>query len=240
MSVYRDTAVVLRNYKLGESDRIIVMMTAQHGKVRAVAKGVRKTKSKFGARLEPLSHVDVQLYKGRNLDIVNQVELISSTAKLHGDLERLTQGISMLEAVDQISQDREPAAYLYKMLVGALEQLSQHASPIVLAAFYWKLLAAEGVSPQLSRCVDCQGDTELVAFDMLQGGAQCRVCRTGVSITSSALELMRMILGGGLAAALEQTATPATREVTHLATQAMENHIERRLKSVSMFEQRNR
>ena len=240
MSVYRDTAVVLRNYKLGESDRIIVMMTAEHGKIRAVAKGVRKTRSKFGARLEPLSHIDVQLYKGRNLDIVNQVELITSTARLRGDLDRLTQGISMLEAVDQISQDREPAQYLYKMLVGALEQLALHSSPIVLAAFYWKLLAAEGVSPQILRCVDCQRDDELVAFDMLQGGAQCRACRTGVGITAPALELLRMILGGELSVALAQSATPATGEVTHLAMQAMENHIERRLKSVSMFEQRNR
>lgn len=240
MSVYRDKAVVLRNYKLGESDRIIVMMTENHGKVRAVAKGVRKTKSKFGARLEPLSHVDIQLYKGRNLDIVNQVEMITSTAQLHGDLDRLTQGISMLEAVDQIAQDGEPAPYLYRMLVGALEQLAAHASPIVLAAFYWKLLAAEGVSPQLNLCVDCQNETDLVAFDILQGGAQCRVCRTGVSITPQALDLLRMILGGELASALAKSATPATNEVTHLATQAMENHIERRLKSVAMFEQHNR
>lgn len=240
MSLYRDSAVVLRNYKLGESDRIIVMMTSEHGKVRAVAKGIRKTKSRFGARLEPLSHIDVQLYKGRNLDIVTQVELINSSYLLHRDLDRLLQGISMLEAVDQIAIDRVPAPYLYRMLVGAINELSKHASPIVLAAFYWKLLAAEGVTPEIERCVGCQSDGDLVAFDLLEGGAQCRSCRTGVSITPQALELLRQILGGQLNEALAKGETAATAEVTHLATQSMEHHIERRLKSISMFDQRNR
>lgn len=240
MNLYRDSAVVLRNYKLGESDRIIVMMTEEHGKVRAVAKGVRKTKSRFGARLEPLSHIDVQLYKGRNLDIVTQVELVTSSFLLHKDLDRLIQGMSMLEAVDQIAVDREPAPYLYRMLVGALDTLSRRASPIVLAAFYWKLLAAEGVSPEVNMCVGCQSKSELVAFDLLEGGAQCVRCRSGVSITPQALELMGQILGGRLNEALAEEETPATAEVTHLATQAMEHHIERRLRSVSMFDQHNR
>ncbi|MEO8162691.1 MAG: DNA repair protein RecO [Ilumatobacteraceae bacterium] len=240
MNLYRDSAVVLRNYKLGESDRIIVMMTSEHGKVRAVAKGIRKTKSRFGARLEPLSHVDVQLYKGRNLDIVTQVELVSSSFLLHQDLDRLLQGISMLEAVDQIAMDRVPAPYLYRMLVGAINELARHASPIVLAAFYWKLLAAEGVTPEINRCVGCRIDGDLVAFDLLEGGAQCRSCRTGVSITPQALHLLGQILGGQLNEALAEEETAATTEVTHLATQSMEHHIERRLKSVSMFDQRNR
>mgnify|MGYP000745639596 FL=1 len=103
MTQYLERAVVLRTYKLGEADRIVVLMTEGHGKVRAVAKGIRKTKSKIGARLEPMSHVEILLYKGRELDVVNQVELISSSAKLHHDLDRLTQGISMLEAVDYIA-----------------------------------------------------------------------------------------------------------------------------------------
>ena len=240
MSLYRDSAVVLRNYKLGESDRIIVMMTEEHGKVRAVAKGIRKTKSRFGARLEPLSHIDVQLYRGRNLDIVTQVELVTSSYLLHRNLDRLLQGISMLEAVDQIAVDREPAPYLYRMLVGAIGELSKHASPIVLAAFYWKLLAAEGVTPEITRCVGCQSEAELVAFNPLEGGAQCSRCRTGVSITPQALELIGEILGGRLNDALAREETAATIEVTHLATHSMENHIERRLKSVSMFDQRNR
>ena len=81
MSLYRDKAIVLRNYDLREADRIIVMMTEEHGKVRAVANGVRKMSSRFGARLEPLSHIDVLLNRGKDLDTVNQVELVSSARR---------------------------------------------------------------------------------------------------------------------------------------------------------------
>ena len=97
VTLYRDTGVVLRTYKLGESDRIVVILTAEHGKVRAVAKGVRKTKSRFGGRLEPLSHLSLLMYEhrqqgvtGRELDIVSQADTIDSPGALLGDLDRLT------------------------------------------------------------------------------------------------------------------------------------------------------
>ncbi|KGA21539.1 hypothetical protein GM51_1835, partial [freshwater metagenome] len=94
--LYRDVGVVLRTYKLGESDRIIVFLTQDHGKVRAVAKGVRKTRSKFGGRLEPLSHVEMQLHRGKDLDIVSQVESIDTTAAVFGDLDSMTEASSIL------------------------------------------------------------------------------------------------------------------------------------------------
>ncbi|MFM7124692.1 MAG: DNA repair protein RecO [Actinomycetes bacterium] len=239
MTLYRDKGVVLRSYKLGESDRIVVLMTEQHGKVRAVAKGIRKTKSKIGARLEPLSHVEVQLYKGRELDTVSQVELIDSSARLHSNLDKLTQGMSMLEAVDQIAEDREPSPHLYRMLNGALNALMEHDSPVMLAAFYWKLLAAEGVSPQVHACVGCASKDRLVAFDIFHGGVQCQTCRTGISISQPAIDLLQQVLGGQLNIALAQPETPASFEISQLATQAMEHHIERRLRSVAMFSPRH-
>lgn len=239
MTLYRDKGVVLRSYKLGESDRIVVLMTEQHGKVRAVAKGIRKTKSKIGARLEPLSHVEVQLYKGRELDTVSQVELIDSSARLHNNLDKLTQGISMLEAVDQIAEDREPSPHLYRMLHGALNALMEQESPVMLAAFYWKLLAAEGVSPQVHSCVGCAAEDGLVAFDIIHGGVQCRTCRTGISISQLAIDLLQQVLGGQLNVALAQPESAASFEISQLATQAMEHHIERRLRSVSMFSPRH-
>ena len=239
MTLYRDKGVVLRSYKLGESDRIVVLMTEQHGKVRAVAKGIRKTKSKIGARLEPMSHVEVQLYKGRELDTVSQVELIDSSARLHSNLDKLTQGMSMLEAVDQIAEDREPSPHLYRMLHGALNALMEQESPVMLAAFYWKLLAAEGVSPQVQACVGCASKDGLVAFDIFHGGVQCRTCRTGISISPPAIDLLQQVLGGQLNVALAQPESPASFEVNQLATQAMEHHIERRLRSVAMFSPRH-
>jgi DNA repair protein RecO (recombination protein O) len=236
VSLYRDRAVVLRTYRLGESDRIVVLLTEHHGKVRAVAKGVRKTTSRFGARLEPLSNVNLLLYQGRELDIVSQADMVDTTAPLHHDLDRLTQGISMLEAVDQLAIEREPAPELYRMLVGALRTLGERPSSLVVPAFFWKLLAAEGVRPELDVCVRCGEAGPLVAFDVDQGGVLCRSCRSGAPVSPEALELLRQIMGGRLNEALAAPADAAAHEVAQLATRSMEHHLERRLRSVAMFE----
>lgn len=236
MTNYRDDAVVLRTYRLGESDRIVVLLTESHGKVRAVAKGVRKTRSRLGSRLEPLSVVSVLLHKGRELDIVSQVEAIDTASALRANLDKMTQGLAMLEAVDQMTIDREPVPHIHRMLVGALGALSRDGSALVVAAFYLKMLAAEGFAPELMQCVSCGGDEELIAFDVVGGGMQCRTCRTGPTVTPAAVSLMRRILGGELNAALAEAESPATHEVTHLATAALERQCERRLKSVGMFE----
>jgi DNA repair protein RecO (recombination protein O) len=234
--LYRDTAVVLRTYKLGEADRIIVLLTEEHGKVRAVAKGVRKTNSKFGARLEPMSHVKLLLAQGRELDIVSQAESVETLAPMLQDLDHLTNGIAVLEAADQMAMDREPAPQLYRMVVGALRTIGAHSGPLVVPAFYWKLLAADGLRPELDMCVRCGEDNQLVAFDMDQGGALCRNCRTGAPLSEDALEVMRMILGGRLNEALDLPASRTTHEVASHATRALEHHIERKLRTVAMFE----
>ncbi len=238
MSLYRDKAIVLRTYDLREADRIIVMMTESHGKVRAVAKGVRKTTSKFGARLEPLSHVDILLSTtGKDLDIVSQVELVSSARGFYTDLDRLTRGLAMLEAVDQLGMDREPTSHLYKMLAGALSWLNENDSSLVLAAFYFKLLVVEGVGAQVDICVGCgAGNEQLVAFDVFKGGGQCRECRTGTNLSFQAFEIIRDIVSGRLNKVLAMPENFASREVSTLATHCMEHHLERKLRSVSVFE----
>lgn len=234
--LYRDTAVVLRTYKLGEADRIVVLLTEHHGKVRAVAKGVRKTMSKFGARLEPLSHVRLLMYQGRELDIVSQADSVDTLAPLVSDLDHLTNGLALVEAVDQMALDREPAPHLYRMLVGALRTVAERSGPLVVPAFYWKLLASEGVRPALDECVRCGADEPLVAFDVAEGGVLCRSCRTGASLSADALAVMRMILGGRLNEALDLPAGPVTHEVAAHANRALEHHLERRLRTVAMFE----
>lgn len=234
--LYRDTGVVLRTYKLAESDRIVVVFTEAHGKVRAVAKGVRRTHSKFGARLEPMSHVRLLLHAGRELDIINQAESVESLAPMVADLDHITQGLTALEAVDQMSPDRQPNPQMYRMLVGALRTIATTASPLVVPSLFWKLLALEGVRPRLDVCVRCADSGPLVAFDMDHGGALCRNCRSGAPLGAEALGLMRMILGGRLNAALAVPCSPATHEVGSHATKAVEHHIERRLRSVNVFE----
>ncbi len=237
--LYRDTGVVLRTYKLRESDRIVVIHTLDNGKVRAVAKGVRKTKSKFGARLEPMSHVRLLLYRGRELDIVSQAESVEPLSPMLSTLDRASQGLAVLEAVDQLSLEREPNPQLYRMTVGVLRTIATDPSPLNVPAFYWKLLSAEGLRPQLDACIRCgesEPGTALVAFDLNEGGVLCRSCRSGQSISPGALALLRDILGGRMREALAQPESPLTHEVAALATRALEHHIERRLKAVAMFE----
>lgn len=234
--LYRDTGVVLRTYKLRESDRIVVLLTAENGKVRAVAKGVRKTKSKFGSRLEPMSHVKVLLYRGRELDIVSQTESVESLAPMLNSLDRASQGMAALEAVDMIAIERQPNRPLYEMLVGALRTIAERPSPVVVPAFFWKLLAAEGFRPVTDRCVRCGAAGPLVAFDVGEGGTLCRACRQGTPISAPALALLCDILGGRLSEALAADESAATHEVASLATRAIEHHVERRLRAVTMFE----
>ncbi len=236
MSLYREHGIVLRTYKLGEADRIVVFVTRGHGKVRAVAKGVRKTKSRFGSRLEPGSHVALQLYEGRELDIVTQAESVDHFRAIRDDLDRLAGAQVMLEATDQVSQEREPDARLYQLLLGALRTLAGSGSALVVPAFLLKLLAADGVQPLVEVCASCGEDTLLVAFDLGAGGLLCRSCRSGIAVSPDAVALLQDVLGGRLNAALAEPESDATREVTHLATSAMEHHLERRLRTVDALD----
>ena len=232
---------MLRTYKLGEADRIVVLLTAENGKVRAVAKGVRKTSSKFGARLEPMSHVRLLLYRGRELDIVSQAESVEPLAPLLSSLDRASQGMAVLEAADQLSMEREPAPQLYRMLVGVLRTIAERPAPLVVPAFYWKLLAAEGLRPELDACVRCgesEPDVALVAFDLARG--RRAVPRLPVRHRRSARPRSRCCAASSAAASTPPSSapeSPATHEVGVLATRALEHHLERRLRAVAMFEQ---
>lgn len=236
MPLYREEAVVLRTHKLGEADRIVVLMTSGRGKVRAVAKGVRKTKSRFGGRLEPPGHVSLLLYEGRNLDVINQAETVSPHRPLREDLDRMTDAMALVEAVDQVAQEGEANPALFKMLAGALGALADAPArpPLLVGAFYWKLLALEGVAPVLDGCVHC-GSDELVSFDPVEGGTLCREHRRGTAVDPATVELVRRVLGGQLSSALQEPAGPAVFAANHLATTALEAHLERRLRAVHLL-----
>ncbi len=136
MRLYRDRAVVLRQHKLGEADRIVTLLTREHGLVRAVAKGVRRTRSKFGARLEPFAHIDVQLHPGRNLDIVTQVQAIDAFATdIVSDYGRYTCACAVLETAERLAgEERAPAPALHRLTVGALRAVADGA---VRGNSYW-------------------------------------------------------------------------------------------------------
>jgi DNA repair protein RecO (recombination protein O) len=233
MPLYHDQGVVLRTHKLGEADRIVTLLTKAHGKVRAVAKGVRKTKSRFGGRLEPTSHVQLLLYEGRELDIVSQAESLDHFRAIRDDLDRLGQAVSMLEAADQLALEREPSPRLYDMLVGALRTLADQGAPLVVPAFFLKLLALEGFRPQVESCLVCGDEGPLVAWAIEDGGLRCVDHRQGAAVSGEAVAVLQDILGGRLGAALAQTHGPVVAEVDHLVIRALEHHLERRLRSVT-------
>ena len=154
MPLYRDEAVVLRTHKLGEADRIVTMLSRGHGKIRAVAKGVRRTGSKFGARLEPFMVADVQLYEGRSLDIVTQAESLGSYgAEITHDYGKYTSASVMVETADKITDD-SGSLQQYLLLVGALRSLSrsEHDPSVTLDSYLLRSLSIAGWAPSF---VDC-------------------------------------------------------------------------------------
>jgi DNA repair protein RecO (recombination protein O) len=170
---YRDEAVVLRTHKLGEADRIVTMLSRQHGKIRAVAKGVRRTASRFGARLEPFMVADLQLYRGRSLDIIQQAESIGSYgADIVDDYPRFTAATAMVEAADRLT-DHDAGLQHYLLLVGALRSLAkaEHPSGLTLDSYLLRALSIAGWAPSF---VDCAVTGEVgpghTAFVVQLGG----------------------------------------------------------------------
>lgn len=132
MQGYRDDGVVLRTQKLGEADRIITLLTRHNGRVRAVAKGVRRTKSRFGARLEPFTHVDVMIHPGRSLDVITQAEVIRAYGTpFMSDYPKYTAGTAMLEAAERFTPvEKEPAIRQFLLLIGGLRALGDAIGPV--------------------------------------------------------------------------------------------------------------
>ena len=232
--------MVIRTHRIGEADRIVVLLTEGHGKVRAVAKGVRRTASRFGARLEPMSHVSLLLWQGRgDLDTVNQAEAVDTYPVIRSDLDRVTQALSLLEVVDQLAQERHRRPRLYRMLVGALSVLDdpERAPDLVAPAFFLKALVLEGAGPVLDSCASCgwrprARRRRAGRLRPDRGRRAVPAMPAGAALSQAALDLMRSIMGGGLGGVLRGAVPPGSAEVAELATEAMEVHLDRRLRSV--------
>ncbi len=237
MALYRQEAVVLRTYKLGEADRIVVLYGRGRGKIRGVARGVRRTRSKFGSRLEPAAVVKLQLYEGRNLDVVTQAETAQVLPELRSDVERFGRASILLEIVDQVATEGEGNPALFKLLVGALTELDRSGNPLVVPAFVAKLLVLEGVQPQLECCVVCGTADGLVAVDLGEGGVLCQEHRRGEPISEEVRQLCVALFAGQVRHVLEQGSGPTGSELEAFAARMIEQHIERRLKSSAVLAQ---
>jgi DNA repair protein RecO (recombination protein O) len=189
MPPYKEQGIVLRAIKLGEADKIVTIMTQGSGKVRGVAKGIRKTTSRFGARLEPFTHVSLMLYRGRGqLDTVTQAEIIAPHMAIRQDLALFAAGETMLEAVDKVAQEHERNVRLALLLLSGLRALdAKPADPAAVAeSFMLKMLSLSGFHPALTACAIC-GDTDPQLFSADLGGAVCAQLRIEASLFSTML-----------------------------------------------------
>nr|WP_206038419.1 DNA repair protein RecO [Rhodococcus sp. HNM0569] len=239
--MYRDRAVVLRQHKLGEADLIITLLTGRYGLVRAVAKGVRRTRSKFGARLEPFAHVDVQLYPGRSLDTITQVQTVDAFAvDIVDDYARYTSACAVLETAERLAGDeRAPAPHLHRLTVGALESIAAHrrAPELVLDAFLLRAMSAAGWAPALVECARCGAAGPHRAFHVAAGGAVCVRCRPPGSATprDGVLDLMACYLRGDWAVVDSYESAQRT-QASGLIAAHLQWHLERQLRTLPLIE----
>jgi DNA repair protein RecO (recombination protein O) len=239
VSLYRDEAVVLRVQKLGEADRIITLLTKKNGRVRAVAKGVRRTRSKFGSTVEPFSHVDLQLYAGRNLDIVTQAESITAFGEtLVGDYARYTSGTAVLETAERLTaEEREPSLRLFLLVIGALRALGERDPSLVLDAFLLRAMSVSGYAPALLDCARCGSAGPHRAFSVPAGGTVCATCRPAGAASPSPLTLALMSdLMAGEWDAAEATDSRTRRDASGLVAAHLQWHLERGLRSLPLVE----
>lgn len=243
--LYRDEALVLRTYKLGEADRIIVLLTRAHGQVRAVAKGVRRTTSRFGARLEPFTMVDVQLHRGRSLDVVTQVETITPFARtIAADYSAFTCASTMVETAERLTEDDPdldtadtPQQFL--LLYGALHALARrrHAPGLVLDSYLLRALALAGWAPSCFDCARCGAPGPHLSFHVQAGGAVCGTCRPAgsVDVDPATMLMLGALLSGDWTVA-DSSAPRARAQASSLVSAYLTWHLERRLRSLALVE----
>jgi len=241
MPPYKEQGIVLRSSKLGEADKIVTILTQGSGKVRAVAKGVRKTTSRFGARLEPFTHASLMLYRGRGtLDTVTQAEIITPHAAIRSDLGLFAAGETMLEAVDKVAEEHERNVRLVVLLLAGLRALeARPADPAAVAeSFLLKLLSLSGFHPSLGACASC-GSPQVGLWSAGLGGAVCADCADPGSVGVSA-EALRELASLAQVDLSQAGASPRAddrvrRETRGLLFGFTEYHLERRMKSVPML-----
>jgi len=232
---------VLRTQKLGEADRIITLFTREHGRIKAVAKGVRRTKSRWGARLEPASHVDLQLYSGRSLDTVTQAVSIENFGDvLSLDYQRWTVASAILEAAERFtSQEHEPALQQYLLVVGSLKALAHETydASLILDAYLLRSLAVAGYAPSLMNCSRCDAPGLHKYFSLVGGGSVCNTCKPSAAPTPhpETLELMQQLLSGDWASVMDSE-TRFRREASGLIAAYLQWHLERGLRSLPLVE----
>jgi len=236
---YRDEAVVLRTHKLGEADRIVTMLSRQHGKIRAVAKGVRRTGSKFGSRLEPMMVADIQCYVGRSLDIIQQAESLGSYgAAIADDYASYTAASVMIETADKVTDD-DGSLQQYLLLVGALRSLArrEHDPSLTLDSYLLRSLSIAGWAPSFEDCAVTGAPGPHTVFVVQLGGV---VADDVAPPGSPRLDLETLSLLGALLEGRWEAAEAAEQRSRNQASGVVaayaQFHLERSLRSLAHVE----
>ena len=241
MPLYRDEAIVLRTHKLGEADRIITLLTRHHGRVRAVARGVRRTSSRWGSRLEPFTHVDLMIADGRTLDVITQAETLTPfSMELGNDYERYTAGTAMLETAERlVVEDKEPALQQFLLLVGGLRAMAtgERRPGQVLDSFLLRSMAVAGYAPSFDHCTRCGDPGPHRWLNPSAGGVLCADCRLPGSATPAAetVALLGALLAGDWSV-VERAEPRHLKEASGIVAAYLSWHLERGLRSLAYVE----
>ncbi len=239
MKLYRDEAVVLRTHDLGEADRIVTFLSRSHGRIRGVAKGVRRTKSRFGARLEPFAMVDVQLYEGRTLDVITEVATLNAFGLTIGrNYDSYIAACAMAEIAERLTaEEGEPDEDQYLLLVGALNSLASHAHDpaATLDSYVLRALALSGWAVAIWNCAKCGAPGPHSAFHVQSGGMVCEDCvpRGAVHPSEATVELLGGLLAGDWSV-VDAVAPAARKQAGSLIAAYLQWHIERQIKSLRL------
>ena len=239
--LYRTPAVILKRTDLGEADRIVTFFSRDVGKIRAVAKGVRRTTSRSAGHLEPFTLSDVMFAVGRELDVISQADTLEAFREIREDLELTTHAYYLAEVVDLLTEDRLENRDVFDTLVEGLHSLrATHDPRMVLIVFHLRLLEALGYRPELRECVSCRATIEPNRnhFSALLGGVLCPACGprepTARDIGTSALKLLRFVQQARGQRAVS-VPPEVGREAEALLRDYAEHIVERRLRSPALI-----
>jgi len=178
--LYKTEGIVLKSMEYEEADKIVTIYTKDYGKITAIAKGVRKTKSKFGSSLEILTHSIFLIYKGRNIDIVSQTEILESFFSKSKEVIKFAFAANCVEIVNKLTEEREINVGLFNLLKEVLHYLRETNGPKLLTlSFKWQTMSLLGYRPSLNHCCRCNkivDDQKEMHFNIREGGLLCNNC----------------------------------------------------------------
>ncbi len=246
--VYRTQAVVIRRMDYGEADRILTVVTPHHGKLRLIAKGVRRPTSKLGGHLELFNHADLVVARGRDLDVVTQAVTMRAFPSLYVHLDRVVHAYQAAELVDNMVAERAESFGIFLLFVRFLASVDDGVDPrVALRHFELRLLAAAGYRPQLQECVACRQAVEptLNFFSYRLGGVLCPRCGAkepaAVPVGVPTLKVLRLVERAGDPREIRVVIPGSVlQEVARLLREYLEQIIDRRLRSPDLLVQTGR